>query len=554
MTAKDRVVETLKLQRQRYLERLPATVAYLGELARAWGRERLDSERFEALKQGLHRISGSAGIFGLEDLGHEASRLEEAIRGGQALDDDARTVLVQDVLALAERWLNSTEHLAASVRTLDTPAQGIMPTIWLLTDAGASEQNLLRSLRQYGFIVKRLDGLKAAEEALVFTEARQGVLVLDNERVKLSVALAESLSTAGVPVVFISLQDDFTSRLEAARLGAAAFFVRPLNVMKLVELIDALVGDHTEEAYRILIVDDDEMLSLRYQQALIEAGMRVEVEMNPVNLLLRLEEFRPDLLLLDIHMPGYNGVELAAALRYYDEWTGLPIVYLSAEANRDRQLHALDQGGDDFITKPISEKYLVSVVRVRAERMRRLANLRACDGLTGLLNHVSIKEALAAECLRAEREKSSFSAVMLDIDYFKQVNDTYGHARGDTVIRALAHLLKTRLRGTDKVGRYGGEEFFAILPGCQKEGAERQCNWLREAFAALEFEHEGEVFSCTLSAGIASSEDFERLHADQFIECADQALYAAKGAGRNYVIGWHRNLPLRSDARLGTAR
>jgi diguanylate cyclase (GGDEF)-like protein len=552
MTAKDRALETLKLQRQQYLERLPATVAYLGELARSWGQGQLDAQRFDALKQGLHRIAGSAGIFGLEDLGREAGRLEAAICNGQALEGEERRVLVQDVLSLAARWLSSTEHLTGSVDTLDIPSQGVMPTVWLLTDAQASEQNLLGSLRQYGFDVKRLDGLAAAEETL-FSKDVQGVLVVDSERVKMTAALSQRLLNAGVMVVFISQQDDFESRLEAARLGAFAFFVRPLDVMKLVELIDARVGEPEKEAYRILIVDDDEMLSLHYQHALRGAGMRAETEPDPINLISRLEAFRPDLLLLDINMPGYSGIELATSLRFYEEWTGLPIVFLSAEVNQDRQMHALDQGGDDFIAKPISEKRLVSVVRARAERMRRLANLRACDGLTGLLNHVHIKEALAVECRRAMREQSTFSVVMLDIDHFKQVNDTYGHARGDSVIRALGHLLKTRLRGSDKVGRYGGEEFLVILPGCQKDAAQRQLDWLREAFAALEFEHEGATFCCTLSAGIVSNEDTEHPHANPLLECADQALYAAKDGGRNRVIGWHRELGRDAAARQNVA-
>ncbi|UTW12242.1 diguanylate cyclase [Marinobacterium rhizophilum] len=549
MTAKDRALETLKLQRQRYLERLPATVAYLGELAQSWGQGRLDEQRFEALKQGLHRIAGSAGIFGLEELGREAGRLEAAICNGQALEGEGRRALVQAVLSLAARWLSSTEHLTESVDTLDTPSQGVMPTVWLLTDAHASEQSLLGSLRQYGFDVKRLDGLAAAEGALVFSGSVHGVLVVDSERVKLTTTLSERLLQAGVPIVFISRQDDFESRLEAARLGGCAFFARPLDVMKLVELIDSRVGEREAEAYRILIVDDDELLSLHYQHALRGAGMQAEIEPDPADLISRLETFRPDLLLLDINMPGYSGIELATSLRFYEEWTGLPIVFLSAEVNQERQLLALGQGGDDFIAKPISEKRLVSVVRARAERMRRLAGLRACDGLTGLLNHVHIKEALAVECMRAMREQSTFSVVMLDIDHFKQVNDTYGHARGDSVIRALSHLLKTRLRGSDKVGRYGGEEFLAIMPGCQKDAAQRQCDWLREAFAALEFEHEGVIFSCTLSAGIASSEDYELQHANTLLECADQALYAAKDGGRNRVIGWHRQLEHEAGAR-----
>ncbi len=553
MTAKDRAVETLKLQRQQYLERLPATVAYLGELARAWGQGCLDRERFDGLKQGLHRIAGSAGIFGLEGLGREAGRLEAAICKDLSLDGEERRTLVQDVLSLAAHWLSATEHLTESVDTLDAPSQGVMPIVWLLTDAAAPEEPLLRSLRQYGFDVKRLDGLAAAEEALVFTGAVNGVLVVDRERVMLTTVLSERLSTAGVLVVFISRQDDFEARLESARLGGCAFFVRPLDVMKLVELIDARVGGHVQEAYRILIVDDDELLSLHYQHALRGAGMQAEVEHEPVNLISRLEEFRPDLLLLDINMPGYDGIELATSLRFYEEWTGLPIVFLSAEVDLDRQMLALDQGGDDFITKPISDRRLVSVVRARAERMRQLADLRACDGLTGLLNHVHIKESLAVECMRGMRERTAFSVVMLDIDHFKQVNDTYGHARGDSVIRALAHLLKTRLRGSDKVGRYGGEEFVVVLPNCQQEAAQRQCNWLREAFAALEFEHEGVTFSCTLSAGIASTEGVDELDANQLLECADHALYAAKDAGRNCVILWHEGLSQRAGVSPGAA-
>jgi diguanylate cyclase (GGDEF)-like protein len=241
------------------------------------------------------------------------------------------------------------------------------------------------------------------------------------------------------------------------------------------------------------------------------------------------------MILMDMHMPGYSGPELATIIRHHTEWIGLPIVYLSAETDIAQQLQAMKRGADDFITKPISDAHLVSAVKIRAARSRQLADLASKDSLTGLLKHALIKESLALELARAQRNSKPISIAMIDIDLFKSVNDTYGHAVGDRVIVALAHLLKQRLRKTDIIGRYGGEEFVAILPECDLKTAKRLINDIRQRFSAISFQHEGKEFTSTLSAGIASNLLPFTLNSSELLVSADEALYLAKHSGRNQV-------------------
>lgn len=238
---------------------------------------------------------------------------------------------------------------------------------------------------------------------------------------------------------------------------------------------------------------------------------------------------------MDVHMPGFSGPDLAGVIRQHDNWSNLPIAYLSGETDLDRQIEAMNRGADDFLIKPISDVQLVAAVRIRIARGRHLNDLVNRDSLTGLLKHASVKEAAAAEVSRARRSAKPISLVMLDIDHFKRVNDTYGHAVGDVVIASVAMLLRQRLRQSDIVGRYGGEEFVAVLPECDAAQAQRMMEDIRQRFASLRFSHDGEDFSCTLSAGLACSGDHPDSDGAALLVAADEVLYVAKRSGRNQV-------------------
>jgi diguanylate cyclase (GGDEF)-like protein len=286
---------------------------------------------------------------------------------------------------------------------------------------------------------------------------------------------------------------------------------------------------------RVLIVDDDVDLAAHYRLALLSAGMEVEVLHEPEVILETLSAFRPELVLMDMYMPKFSGPDLAGVIRQYDKWTSLPIIYLSAETDLDKQVEAMNRGADDFLTKPISDAQLISSVRGRIERARHLDGQINKDSLTGLLKHASIKEAIELEVIRSRRSGKPVSVAMLDIDHFKMVNDTYGHAMGDVVISSIAMLLRQRLRQSDIIGRYGGEEFAVALPECDSKTAYQLLDDLRQRFASVRFSHDGKDFNCAISVGLASSADYADSNGAQLLIAADAALYAAKRGGRNQV-------------------
>ena len=199
-----------------------------------------------------------------------------------------------------------------------------------------------------------------------------------------------------------------------------------------------------------------------------------------------------------------------------------------------QKLSALSLGGDDFLSKPVKAWHLVSAISNRVIRGRTIRKFAETDGLTGLLNHSKVTERFEIELSRAKREEANLSFVMLDLDFFKRVNDNYGHPTGDRVLKSLANLLKTRLRNYDVAGRYGGEEFVVILPSTNLESAEDIMNKLRIAFSEISHFHENGGFSCQFSCGITSFPDFENTIA--LSNEADKALYEAKESGRNKVV------------------
>jgi diguanylate cyclase (GGDEF)-like protein len=285
-----------------------------------------------------------------------------------------------------------------------------------------------------------------------------------------------------------------------------------------------------------VLIMDDSALSARVHAAILRsAGIEVATVTDPQALLYALTEHNPDLVLMDIYLPGCTGQELAAVIRQQAAYHSMPIVFLSGETDRERQLAALGQGGDDFLTKPVRPAHLIAAVSNRLERARAIRGQMDRDSLTGLLTHAALKESLAREMARARRYSSELSVVMLDVDLFKRVNDTHGHAAGDRVLTSLARLLRQQLRSSDVVGRYGGEEFIVVLPETDSAGAFTVIDRIRAQFASVQ--HMGAAnrpFSVTFSAGVATMAPYAA--PEDVLGQADAALYGAKQRGRNCVL------------------
>jgi len=531
-----------------FLARMPAELAALqAGAARLVGSE-ADRHELEELRHRLHKLAGSGGTFGLMQLSQQARTLEQRVsawlkQASIELDQSSRQQLAVDIADL-QASLSASEPATGMnwPQTTDNDKDKYTATsvwVWLVEDDIALGRELQRQLESFGYQVSLFSQLSEVEA--LAEQQRPDMLITDvlfpeqDENATEALLARPALQQLDCPYLFFSARDDFHSRLRAARMGAAAYFIKPLDVPRLVNRMVEIFARQNAPPQRVLIVDDDAELAAHYRLVLMSAGMEVEVLSEPEAIIETVSVFRPELILMDLHMPTYSGPELAGVIRQYDKWAGLPIVYLSAETDLDRQLDAMGQGADDFLTKPISDNQLVAAVRVRVERARQLDAQINRDSLTGLLKHASIKEGLEVEVARAKRNAQALTVAMVDIDHFKQVNDSYGHAAGDIVISALAMLLRQRLRHSDLLGRYGGEEFVAVLPECNRQNAYVIMDDIRQRFASVRFTHAGEDFTCALSAGLATLADQPKADGAALLMLADESLYTAKRAGRNRV-------------------
>ena len=390
-------------------------------------------------------------------------------------------------------------------------------------DDGERSDALASAASSLGYdIVEGVDGLPPGECVAALVGTRR------DPTLDLSRTLSERMR-----VILIGEEESFGFRLAAARAGVEAVLRHPLDIVELgawLEDFDS-AGDR---APSILIVDDDELAGQTYALALQEAGMRTHVIADPTTVLEAISAISPDLVLLDLHMPIADGLEVATIIRQSRRDLSLPIVFLSGERDRARQAVARRIGGDDFITKPVDLARLAPHVRMRAERAMLLRQVMERDSLTGLLNHARFKDRVATELERSGRTGSPICVCLIDIDHFKAVNDTHGHQVGDRVIRTLAHSLVGGLRKIDVVARYGGEEFGIILLDTPLQAAGIVLDRIRRRFGEIAFDGSGGGFSASFSAGIAEGDSSIRM--DEIIENADAALYRAKRAGRDQVV------------------
>jgi diguanylate cyclase (GGDEF)-like protein len=323
-------------------------------------------------------------------------------------------------------------------------------------------------------------------------------------------------------------------QLRALRAGAKAYFTVPTKANELVGKIDYLTGGAVSlPPDRVLVIDDSSVVAAFFADVLGEAGMLTRTVSDPMQALAAIREFSPSLIILDWHMPECSGDELIRLIRQRDELLGVPIVVVSGEIDESVHMRAMRHGASDFLRKPVEPEVLLERVLAHLERHRALVRQMTKDGLTGLLNNASLRDAIDGEVRRARRSGRACCLAVIDLDHFKQINDTYGHEAGDVVLRNVSRLLLSRLRQTDIAGRYGGEEFCVLLPDTPLDTAATLLDRLRREFSAIEHRCGRHAFKVSFSAGIAVSEfDDPR---ESIFSRADQILYQAKRAGRNRV-------------------
>jgi len=331
----------------------------------------------------------------------------------------------------------------------------------------------------------------------------------------------------------LSVPSSLETIVNLQRAGANVCIPTQIELSDILSRILDLVARREQESYRVLVVEDSKTAVAHIKRTLDLHGIASRAIHSPLTILQACTEYRPHAILMDMYMPFCTGVEVTRALRQIPEYQSLPVIYLSSETDIVQQVEALRLGGDQFLTKPVNPILLGSVVKTKIERHRDMLHSGRHDSMTGLLNHSASKEQLDQMLLRT-LPSGHLSVAMIDIDRFKSINDNYGHPVGDQVIRSLAWLLRGRLRNSDLIGRYGGEEFIVALSGLDIKEGIALLDQIREDFALLPHAHGHGALRASFSCGIAAVPDY--LTGDALIEAADEALLKAKRDGRNRII------------------
>lgn len=303
---------------------------------------------------------------------------------------------------------------------------------------------------------------------------------------------------------------------------------------------------------KVLIADDDEVLRHILQSTLARWGYEVVTCRNGVEAwrLLQSDE-APKMAILDWIMPGMDGIEVCREIRRRVTEPYVYLLLLTAKVRKEDVVTGMEAGADDYLAKPFDPEEL----KVRLRAGKRILDLQAAlvearerlryqathDSLTGLLNRPAIIDALKNELERASRQDSALTLIMADIDHFKEINDSHGHAVGDAVLAEAARRMRAAIRAYDTVGRYGGEEFLFIMPGCGAADASIQTDRLRQAITESPIELPRLSVSFTISMGCVTQEDGMLKDVDELIQEADSALYQAKSLGRNRVVLSHES-------------
>jgi len=483
------------------------------------------------LQKAAHEVMARADQHGFAEVASAIFHIEDALAALLAREIDASEATLRQISAAfrAARAACAVRAIASS----NVDAAGLRGSLLLVLSDAQLVDEIMRAANRRKFLASAASSPDEARE--IAGAATFSGLIMDFAGDSAGKALASDLralpGTRQCPLVVVAANPSFALRLAAAESHAALVLPAPINGDKLVAALESLDVRDSPEHPRLLWLGSSTTELARLGNAVKPLGMDVSSFHDAEQIVEALDATQPAALLIDRDEP--RAEDVCRIVRAIPRWRDLPILLrVASEAQR---LRAYDAGADDALPESAADAELVSRLRVRLERTRVFREQSNRDPLTGLLTRRALTESMLARLAEARRAKRHLSICFLDLDRFKQINDTYGHAVGDKVLASFGALLGSRFRLPDLRGRWGGEEFLVAFYGEWAESAREILSRVTAEFARVAFEGgPRSSFHVTVSGGIATYPvDGETL--EDLVLVADQRLYAAKLAGRNRI-------------------
>lgn len=537
----------------KYARMLPSKLSDLSAAIEKSKSAPASEELVHDVRAQAHKIKGTGGSLGFRRVSEAMAFIEETAVAMPAKRDEEKALFWSQIDQKLLEAQAAGEEEAKELALVMSADEGTGTEPGPAQEATASMARILVVDEDRGFldivedlgrqrlveIIRATSIAEALDKALAYKLDAALINVVAStpeESFKLARELRELPDYETLPLAFISGNALVKDRVEAAHAGASLYLDKPLESDSLEKAVQHLVAIRTGGRPRVLVVDDDEFFANTVALVLRNDGMIVKILLDPQKILDAMQDFPPEMLLLDVDMPGISGFEVCKMLRQVPRWQDLPIIFVTAQTGVEARLKAFQSGGDDYLPKPVVNEELLTRVRVRLDRSKLLKERSDKDTITGLLLRRAFSEQLQGVLAEAQRLKTTFTICLLDVDHFKKVNDTYGHLAGDRVLAGLGQLLARRFRVDDLRGRWGGEEFILAFRRETKETIQAAVGRVLAEFSATTFNaDDGKEFHATFSGGLASfPEDGESIY--DLLQTADKRLYEAKRAGRNRIV------------------